>query len=172
MPPPERGRPDASSRSAEAPASPEPPPRERPAELPPEKPGHRSVSLERRTTGHYTVTNARGDTLSLGEEGDFTSVELLLAGIAGCTAIDVDHLTVRRAEPQSFVVDVAAEKVADERGNHLEDIVVTFRVRYPDGNDGDAARSILPDIVAKSHDRLCTVSRTITLGTDITTVIE
>ncbi|MDQ2795760.1 MAG: OsmC family protein [Actinomycetota bacterium] len=169
MPPPERGRPDASSESAEPrrPARPA-----RPADLPLEKPSHRSVSLERRTTGHYTVTNARGDTLSLGEDGDFTPVELLLAGIAGCTAIDVDHLTVRRAEPQSFVVDVAADKVADERGNHLEDIVVTFRVRYPDGDGGDAARRILPDIVAKSHDRLCTVSRTIMLGTDITTVIE
>ncbi len=167
MSPPENERPDASADSAGAPVSPE-----RPAELPPEKPSHRSISLERRTTGHYTVTNARGGSLSLGEEGDFTPVELLLAGIAGCTAIDVDHLTVRRAEPRSFVVDVAAEKVADERGNHLQDIVVTFRVRYPEGDGGDAARRILPDIAARSHDRLCTVSRTIMLGTDITTILE
>ena len=145
---------------------------ERPVEMPPEKPAHRRISLSRDDTGHYTVTNASGATLAIGGGGDFTPVELLLAGIAGCTATDVDHLTVRRAVPESFVVDVDAEKVADDRGNHLDDIVVTFRIVYPDGPGGDAARAILPDIVKKSHDRLCTVSRTIMLGTDITTVID
>jgi uncharacterized OsmC-like protein len=45
---------------------------------------------------------------------------------------------------------------------------MTFRVRFPDGDGGDAARRLLPDIIRKSHERLCTVSRTIILGTDIT----
>ncbi|MEP6648899.1 MAG: OsmC family peroxiredoxin, partial [Lapillicoccus sp.] len=67
---------------------------------------------------------------------------------------------------------VDAEKVADEQGNHLDDIVMTFRVQFPDGDAGDAARRLLPDIVRKSHERLCTVSRTIMLGTDITARIE
>jgi len=62
--------------------------------------------------------------------------------------------------------------VADEHGNHLEDIVITFRVTYPEGEGGDAARAILPDIVKKSHDRLCTVSRTVMLGADVRTVIR
>jgi putative redox protein len=31
---------------------------------------------------------------------------------------------------------------------------------------------VLPDVVKKSHDRLCTVSRTIEIGTPITTRIE
>ncbi|MDQ6897234.1 MAG: OsmC family protein [Actinomycetota bacterium] len=145
---------------------------DRPAEMPPEKPAHRHISLSRDDTGHYTVTSATGATLTIGGAADFTPVELLLAGLAGCTATDVDHLTVRRAVPESFVVAVDAEKVADDRGNHLDDITVTFRITYPEGAGGDAARAILPDIVKKSHDRLCTVSRTIMLGTDITTVID
>jgi putative redox protein len=144
---------------------------DRPAEMPPEKPAHRHVSLTRDDTGHYTVTNARGSTLTIGGEGDFTPVELLLAAIAGCTSIDVDHLTVRRAVPDSFVVDVDAEKVADEQGNHLDDITVTFRIAYPEGEGGDRARAILPDIVQKSHDRLCTVSRTVMIGTPVATAI-
>jgi uncharacterized OsmC-like protein len=74
--------------------------------------------------------------------------------------------------PDSFDVDVDAEKVGDERGNHLEDIVMSFRVRFPEGDAGDAARRLLPDIVRKSHERLCTVSRTIILGTDITTRVD
>jgi putative redox protein len=146
---------------------------ERPAELPPEKPTHRHVSLRREETGRYTITNARGGTLSVGSsEQDFTAVELLLAAIAACSSIDVDYVTGRRAQPDAFDVDVDAEKVADEQGNHLDDIVLTFRVAFPEGDGGDAARRLLPDIVRKSHERLCTVSRTIMLGTDITTRIE
>jgi putative redox protein len=50
--------------------------------------------------------------------------------------------------------------------------VVTFRVAFPDGEGGDKARAILPEVVQISHDRLCTVSRTVELGTPITPHIE
>lgn len=137
---------------------------------------HRSVRLERIENSRYIVTNDRGGQLRIGAGGgggtDFTPVDLLLAGIGGCTAIDVDILTSRRAEPDSFEVAVDAEKVRDENGNHLTDIVVTFRVRFPAGEQGDKARALLPDAVRKSHDRLCTVSRTVELGTPVTDRIE
>ncbi len=145
----------------------------RPADLPPEKPAHRTTTLTRRRLGAYTATNARGGSIPVaGGDDEFTPVELLLAGIAACTAVDVDHLTSRRAEPDDFEIRVDAQKVADEQGNHLQDIVVTFRIRYPEGEGGDRARAVLPDIVSKSHDRLCTVSRTVMLGADIRTVVE
>jgi putative redox protein len=135
---------------------------------------HRSVRLERIENSRYVVTNDRGGQISIGKgEGtDFTPVDLLLAGIGGCTAIDVDILTSRRAEPDAFEVLVDAEKVRDDAGNHLTDIVVTFRITFPDGEQGDAARTLLPDAVHKSHDRLCTVSRTVELGTPIAIRIE
>jgi uncharacterized OsmC-like protein len=97
---------------------------------------------------------------------------LLLAGIGGCTAADVDLLTSRRAEPDTFEIAVDADKVRDEAGNHLADIVVTFRIRFPEGEQGDKARALLPDAVKKSHERLCTVSRTVELGTPIASRIE
>jgi putative redox protein len=62
--------------------------------------------------------------------------------------------------------------VRDADGNRLTDIAVTFRLRFPAGERGDAARAVLPDAVAKSHDRLCTVGRTVELGTPIATRIE
>ena len=135
---------------------------------------HRSVRLERIENSRYVVSNDRGGQISIGKgEGtDFTPVDLLLAGIGGCTAVDVDILTSRRAEPDAFEVLVDAEKVRDDAGNRLTDIVVTFRIRFPDGERGDAARALLPDAVRKSHDRLCTVSRTVELGTPIGTRIE
>jgi putative redox protein len=135
---------------------------------------HRGVQLERIENSTYIVTNDRGGQIRVGRGGgtDFTPVDLLLAGIGGCTAIDVDILTSRRAEPESFEVAVDAEKVRDEAGNHLTDIVVTFRIRFPEGEQGDKARALLPDAVKKSHDRLCTVSRTVELGTPIADRIE
>jgi putative redox protein len=135
---------------------------------------HRGVRLERIANSRYVATNDRGGQISigLGEGTDFTPVDLLLTAIGGCTAADVDILTSRRAEPDSFEVLVDAEKTRDAAGNHLQDIVVTFRVKFPEGEQGDKARALLPDAVQKSHDRLCTVSRTVELGTPIANRIE
>ena len=133
----------------------------------------RHVTLTRDRVGRYTVRNDRGGSLttSSGTE-ELSPVELLLAGIAACTAVDVDTVTTRRAEPDSFQIDVTADKVKDEQGNHLKDIEVTFRVRFPDGDGGDAARKILPSLVRRSHEEFCTVSRTVVLGAKVTARIE
>jgi putative redox protein len=135
---------------------------------------HRSVRIERIENSRYTVHNDRGGqiTIGTGQGTDFTPVDLLLAAIGGCTAVDVDILTSRRAEPDSFEVVVDGEKARDANGNHMTDLAVTFRLRFPEGEAGDKARAILPDAVKKSHDRLCTVSRTVELGTPIADRIE
>lgn len=133
--------------------------------------GHRRISMTRTDLGHYEVGNARGGTMRIGagDTDDFTPVELLLTAIAGCSAVDVDHITSRRAEPEGFVVEASGEKVrSDEDGNHMRDIEVTFRVTFPEGEDGDRARGMLPRAIAQSHDRLCTVSRTVQMGTTVT----
>jgi putative redox protein len=135
---------------------------------------HRTVTITRTSAGRYTAVNARGGTLEFGtgDVVDFTPVELLLTAIGGCTAVDVDILTTRRAEPESFVVEVGGDKVRDEGGNRMEELSVTFRLRFPEGQGGDAARALLPEAVKRSHDRLCTVSRAVELGTPVTTRIE
>lgn len=92
---------------------------------------------------------------------------MLLAAIAGCSAVDVDFITGKRAEPERFEVLSEGVKVRDERGNHLDDIAVTFTVTFPEGEAGDRAREMLPKSIQMSHDRLCTVSRTVLLGTPI-----
>jgi putative redox protein len=135
---------------------------------------HRSVTITRTSAGRYTAVNGRGGVLDFGtgDLDDFTPVELFLTAIGGCTAVDVDILTTRRAEPESFVVQVNGEKVRDDGGSRMEELSVTFRVRFPEGEDGDAARALLPDAMQRSHDRLCTVSRTVELGTPVATRIE
>ena len=129
---------------------------------------HRSVEIIRSAKGSYEAVNPRGGRISFGAEGDdFTPVELLLAAIAGCSAADVDYITVKRSEPEHFAVSLTAEKVRDENGNHLADLTLKFDVRFPEGAAGDAARQVLPEAVRRSHDRLCTVSRTVEIGTPI-----
>lgn len=135
---------------------------------------YRTVTVTRAAGGGLTVHNVRGGTLAIGagDGTDFTPTELLMAAIGGCTGVDVDTLVSRRAEPSTFEVRVEAEKVRDDAGNRLQDLRVTFRVELPDGDAGDAARQVLPDAVARSHDRLCTVGRTVELGAPIATRIE
>jgi len=132
------------------------------------------VTVQRVANGRFTVTNDRGGQIAFGtgDGTDFTPTELLLAAIGGCTAIDVDILTSRRAEPDAFEVQVDADKVRDGDGNHLVGIEVTFRLAFPATAQGDEARAILPDAARKSHDRLCTVGRTVVIGTPIATKID
>lgn len=133
----------------------------------------RSVDIQRTSVGRYVARNVRGGSISMGsgDEDSFTPVELLLAAIGGCTAIDVDLITSRRAEPDEFLVKVTGDKIRDEAGNRLENLTVEFTVRFPDGKAGDAARETLPRSVQMSHDRLCTVSRTVELGTPVSIAI-
>ena len=135
----------------------------------------RRVTIDRTSNGQYTVTNERGGAISVGNGSDdsFTPVELLLTAIGACTAIDADVLTSRRAEPDSFRVTAAGTKIKDEQhANRLTDMTVTFNLTFPDGEDGDKARALLPEALKISHERLCTVSRTVELGTPIGFVLE
>ena len=103
-----------------------------------------------------------------GSGTEFTPVELLLAAIGGCAAIDVDLITSRRAEPVEFHVQVSGDKIRDDAGqNRMQNLAVTFTVRFAEGEAGDAARATLPDAVEMSHRRLCTVSRTVEDGTPV-----
>ncbi len=134
----------------------------------------RSVDIERTTSGRYRVRNARGGTLEtgIGDDGIFSPVELLLAAIGACTAVDVDLITTRRAEPDTFRVRVTGDKVKDPAGgSRMVNLHVEFTVRFPDGEGGDSARSALPRAVRMSHERLCTVSRTVEAGTPIATTM-
>ena len=134
----------------------------------------RRVSLTR--TGHsaFRATNIRGGSLDIGggDGTNFSPVELLLAAMGACSGMDVDVITSRRAEPTRFDIEVRGDKLRDEHGNHLDNIVTHFTVTFPDGPEGDAARAVLADAVQRSQDRLCTVTRTVILPTTVSTVLD
>jgi uncharacterized OsmC-like protein len=135
----------------------------------------RSVQLSRIAEGVYLATNARGGTVRFGSHAGeaFTPVELLLAAIAGCSAVDVDIVTGRRATADEFGVEVTAHKARDEGGGSvLRDIEMTFTLRFPETEAGDAARALLPRAAKASHDRSCTVSRTVESGVPVSVSVD
>jgi putative redox protein len=129
----------------------------------------RHVDLVRTASTVFTATNERGGTFTMTTASgpEFTPGEALLAAIAACGAIDLDLITSRRAEPDSFAARTTARSIRDELGNRFVDIQVTFDVRFPDGEDGDAARQVLPRTLEQIRDRLCTVSRTVAVGAPV-----
>jgi uncharacterized OsmC-like protein len=128
-----------------------------------------TVNLSRLSQHHFEATNSRGGTLTFGKKkaAEFSPVELLLVAIAGCTAMDVDAITVKRSEPLRFEVSCSGQSTKSEHGNHLTDIAVDFDVEFPDSEGGRAAAGVLEIAIRKSHDRLCTVTRTVEMETPV-----
>jgi putative redox protein len=116
--------------------------------------------------GRFMATNRRGGVLPVGsgDDPDFTPVELLLAALAGCGAIDVELITGKRAQATSFEVTAEGDKIRDDQGSHLTNLKVTFDLVFPEGEGGDAARAVMPRTLGQVRDRLCTVSRTVAIG--------
>lgn len=129
----------------------------------------RSIEMTRVGETRYRATNVRGGELELGSGSDeaFTPVELLLTALAGCSAIDVEMITHKRAESASFDVRAEGHKVRDDDGSHMTGLRLNFDVAFPEGDEGDAARGVLSRAIRQSRDRLCTVSRTVQLGADV-----
>ncbi|GGC13320.1 OsmC family protein [Cellulomonas carbonis] len=128
----------------------------------------RSVTLDRVTTGTYVARTARGGsvTMSSTDDAHLSPIELLLAAIAGCTAVDVDTVTSRRAEPDALTVTVTAHKVHDGTGTVLRDVELTLSLRLPD-DAPEGVREVAERALRVSHDRTCTVSRTVEAGTPV-----
>lgn len=132
--------------------------------------GDRSVTLTRDTQGHFTVTNNRGGTMTVGTGDDesFTPVELFLAAISCCSAIDVDFLTTKRTEPERFSAVAHGDKMkSDVYGNFMDQLRVVFDVAFPDTAEGKRSTEFLPTAIEKSQNRLCTVSRTVAGGVPV-----
>jgi len=134
----------------------------------------RAVELTRIGEQRYKATNRRGGVLPIGsgDDPDFTPVELLLAALAGCAAADIDLITGKRVEATTFDIRTTGHKVRDEGGNHLVGLTVHVDVRFPEGEDGDRAREMLPRALQQTRDRLCTVGRTVALGEPVEYVEE
>lgn len=134
----------------------------------PTNPTH-SVELSRTATNRYVARGANGAEITFGRGEDLMSpVELLLAAIAGCSSIDVDTVTSRSTEPLEFKVVATGDKAVDESGaSRMENLNLSFSLSFPDDSGGNKAAGLVDRLVTLSHDKHCTVSRTVELGTPV-----
>lgn len=137
------------------------------APAPDEAPTHR-VDLTRVGTNRYRARNAAGTEIEFGRgEGLLSPVELLLASVAGCSSIDVDTVSSRRTEFTGFAVAAEGRKVDEDGASRLADIRLNFSLAFPDDEDGRRAAGMVDRLVQLSHDKHCTVSRTVEHGEQI-----
>lgn len=123
-----------------------------------------NVRVERTDDGGFRATNDRGAEVRMGggeEDGVFTPVELLLAAVGGCNIVTVEPLTAKRGHRLvRLAMTVAADKVEP---NLLGPVTITYDVELP----SEEADQVYRSVAQRVHDKYCTVSRTLTEGTEV-----
>ncbi|GAA3732739.1 OsmC family protein [Streptomyces tremellae] len=126
------------------------------------------LEIERTGTHEFTARNTRGAQVRIGRvggEGSFTPGELLQVAAAGCAAVTVEELVVRRSGENARFVATAGN---DRRpGSHEYDALhVALDVDL--SSLDEAARERVAAAIRAAVARECTVSRTIEKGTPVT----
>jgi putative redox protein len=128
----------------------------------------RSIELTRIAENHYRATAPSGASIEFGRgEGLMTPVELLLAAVAGCSSIDVDTVTSRHTEPTRFDVSATADKIVEDGASRVDNVHLDFDLAFPNDEDGRKADARIERLVGLSHDKYCTVSRTVEHPTNV-----
>ncbi len=125
---------------------------------------NRNLSLTANEDGTVVVTNRHGTQITVDLQGlrGLTPLEMLLAALGSCSAVDIVELMRKQRAPVApLAVDVEGLK-DDQRMQWLR---VTYHVAEEvDPRKFERARS-------KTADDLCTVSRTLTHGCPVEHVV-
>jgi len=126
------------------------------------------INLERINDNfRFVAVNGRGDEVHIDnstvENPQGTSpMELLLMGVAGCSAIDVVAiLKKQRQEITSYKAEVSGERIEIDGAKPFKDIYVTISL------EGDITPEKAQRAAALSFDKYCSVSKTMEPGVTI-----
>lgn len=104
-----------------------------------------------------------GSTTIGGLEGGFSPMQLLLAGVGGCSAIDIiGILEKQRQDLQDLTVEVEGDRQPKNEYSEFKNIHITFIFT------GDLEESKVERAINLSLDKYCSVSKTLEKATDIT----
>ena len=112
---------------------------------------------------HFELKNERGHIVNVDSRPEFggndmgpSPMELLLMGVAGCSAIDmISILKKQRQEITSFKAEVDGERVQVGEAKPFKDIYVVFSLEGNINEDKAAKAAQL------SFDKYCSVSKTL-----------
>ena len=119
---------------------------------------------------HMEATNEEGGKIRMdgnteigGLEGGVSPMQLLLAGIGGCSAIDVISILEKQKEPlQNLTVEVDADKQKLKEGySEFKTIHLHFKI-YGDLNVKKVERAL-----SLSIEKYCSVSKALEKGSEI-----
>jgi putative redox protein len=112
---------------------------------------------------HFELKNERGHIVNVDNRSEFggddlgpSPMELVLMGVAGCSAIDmISILKKQRQEISSFKAEVEGDRVQVGEAKPFKDIQVVFYLEGPI-NEEKAARA-----AQLSFEKYCSVSKTL-----------
>ena len=119
------------------------------------------MSLDARMDGHHVLMDARG---AEGDDRGPTPVDLLLAAVAGCTAMDVVSILRKKRQPFTGLVVRASGERAEGHPYRFTHITLTYEVH---GSGVDLAA--VERAVELSDEKYCSVSATLREQTRVTT---
>ncbi len=104
-----------------------------------------------------------GSTSIGGLEGGFSPMQLLLAGVGGCSAIDIiGILKKQRQDLQDLSVEVEGDRQSKEEYSEFTNIHINYIFT------GDLDESKVERAINLSLDKYCSVSKTLEKTSDIT----
>lgn len=128
------------------------------------------ITIDHLNDMHMEAQNEEGGVIRMdgsteigGLEGGFSPMQLLLAGVGGCSAIDIiGILKKQRQDLQDLKVEVEGDRQSVEEYSEFTDIHIKYTFT------GDLDPSKVERAINLSLDKYCSVSKTLEKTSDIT----
>lgn len=128
------------------------------------------ITIDQLEDTHMEAANEEGGLIRMdgstsigGLEGGFSPMQLLLAGIGGCSAIDIiGILNKQRQDLQDLTVEVEGDRQSKEEYSEFTTIHLKFIFR------GDLDEPKVERAINLSLDKYCSVSKTLEKTSEIT----
>lgn len=128
------------------------------------------ITINQLENTHMEAANEEGGIIRMdgstsigGLEGGFSPMQLLLAGVGGCSAVDiVGILNKQRQDLRDLTIEVEGNKQSKEEHSEFKNIHINFIFT------GDLDESKVERAINLSLDKYCSVSKTLEQATEIT----
>ncbi len=116
----------------------------------------REIEAEWQGGGTFIGRNPSGGTVQMGklnEQPGISPMELILAGLAGCTGVDIADILLKKKEPLKALKVLVRGKKADDFPKIFKEIEVTYLI----WGDGVQPKSV-EHAIKLSEEKYCSVS--------------
>lgn len=128
------------------------------------------ITIEQLENTHMEAANEEGGLIRMngttsigGLEGGFSPMQLLLAGVGGCSAIDIiGILNKQRQDLKNLTVEVEGDRQSKDEYSEFKSVHIKYIF------EGDLDESKVERAINLSLDKYCSVSKMMEQATEIT----